>query len=281
MAYHRFATAAGEIACSRTFNDWCDGLLRPFIAFERMVCCLGRVTVNGFVVDGVQSIGWPASLVPEPGAVVALSSGCSLDRCFSSGEPQWIAGRPADDREVMLDSTAGPLGPTSAIDAAQPNEAASRRFRSAQHTSCDSRRRSQPAATVAGILVHGTKTSGGQPSSYFTLLAPYEPDSSTQLLKARMVAPYLHQAQVAVSWHRTLERSNVATTALSPKELEVLRWMVAGKTNAEIAAIAHRSKATIKNQVSSLIAKLNVTNRSQAVGVAHELGLVQRRSRIE
>lgn len=63
--------------------------------------------------------------------------------------------------------------------------------------------------------------------------------------------------------------------ALSRKELEVLRMMAGGYSNKEISIAIHKSEGTVKNQVSSILAKLGVRDRTQAVLRAINLGLLQ------
>lgn len=62
--------------------------------------------------------------------------------------------------------------------------------------------------------------------------------------------------------------------ALSRKELEVLRMMAGGYSNKEISIAIFKSEGTVKNQVSSILAKLGVRDRTQAVLRAINLGLL-------
>lgn len=64
------------------------------------------------------------------------------------------------------------------------------------------------------------------------------------------------------------------TEELSPKELEVLRLMAGGYSNREISTAIHKSEGTVKNQVSSILEKLRVRDRTQAVLRAINLGLL-------
>ena len=61
---------------------------------------------------------------------------------------------------------------------------------------------------------------------------------------------------------------------LSKKELEVLRMMAGGYSNKEISIAIFKSEGTVKNQVSSVLAKLGVRDRTQAVLRAINLGLL-------
>jgi len=60
-------------------------------------------------------------------------------------------------------------------------------------------------------------------------------------------------------------------TQLTPRENEVLRWMVEGKRNGEIATILQKSPRTVEKQVQSILAKLAVENRASAIIRAMEL----------
>lgn len=62
--------------------------------------------------------------------------------------------------------------------------------------------------------------------------------------------------------------------ALSAKELEILRLMAAGFSNREIAQSVFKSEGTVKNQVSAILLKLGVRDRTKAVLKAIDLGLL-------
>ena len=57
---------------------------------------------------------------------------------------------------------------------------------------------------------------------------------------------------------------------LTPRELEVLRLVAAGKTNRAIAAELVLSERTVERHVSNIFAKLGVSTRSAATAFAYE-----------
>jgi len=63
-------------------------------------------------------------------------------------------------------------------------------------------------------------------------------------------------------------------SALTPRELEVLRLLGRGLSNAELATELHLSEATVKTHLARIFAKLNLRDRAQAVVIAYETGLI-------
>jgi DNA-binding CsgD family transcriptional regulator len=62
---------------------------------------------------------------------------------------------------------------------------------------------------------------------------------------------------------------------LSTRELEVLRCIVQGCTNKEIARKMYISEQTAKNHITHILKKMNVTDRTAAAVMALRLGLIK------
>ncbi|MEI6778629.1 MAG: response regulator transcription factor [Chloroflexales bacterium] len=65
------------------------------------------------------------------------------------------------------------------------------------------------------------------------------------------------------------------TDKLTGREVDVLRLIAHGFSNADIATRLHLSEGTVRNHVSALLAKLEVTDRTQAAVIAMQHGLGQ------
>ncbi len=64
---------------------------------------------------------------------------------------------------------------------------------------------------------------------------------------------------------------------LTERELTVLRLLAHGRTNTELAHELHVSEGTVKTHVSSILSKLGLRDRVQAVVFAYDTGLVEPR----
>ena len=84
----------------------------------------------------------------------------------------------------------------------------------------------------------------------------------------------LHSFAPLISSPLTVDNSTVPVERLSPQELRVLRLLVAGLSNTDIAQELVVSTNTIKTQVKSIYRKLNVNSREEARQIARELKLL-------
>ena len=73
---------------------------------------------------------------------------------------------------------------------------------------------------------------------------------------------------------RPTRRSTAPVEALSPRELEVLRLLATGAPNQRIAETLVVGVTTVKTHVRNVLAKLDATNRTEAVARARELGVL-------
>jgi DNA-binding NarL/FixJ family response regulator len=107
-----------------------------------------------------------------------------------------------------------------------------------------------PEQLVAGVR---TVRAGDQ------LLAPS--------ITRRLIERFAPTAEAPATVHRDL-------AVLSPRELEVLRLLARGLSNAELAARLQLGETTVKTHVSRILLKLDLRDRAQAIVLAYETGLV-------
>ena len=92
-----------------------------------------------------------------------------------------------------------------------------------------------------------------------------------------LLAPDITRRLIEQFVHRPPPGTTVppALGELTPREVEVLRLVARGLSNAEIAAVLVVGETTVRTHVTRILAKLGVRDRVQAVVTAYESGLVQ------
>ena len=92
-----------------------------------------------------------------------------------------------------------------------------------------------------------------------------------------LVVPFLHVAwmRTRINWpgDGTVVKPAVESV-LTARETEILQWIYHGKSNIEIGMILNISALTVKNHVQKILRKLNVLNRTQAIGKALALRIL-------
>lgn len=123
------------------------------------------------------------------------------------------------------------------------------------------------------LLSHGVHDADGRALSLFTFACRAGSIGARQLYLAQILAPAMHAAWVRTQVTRASGASDKTSGAsvLTVRELDILKWIYLGKSNFEIGAILKISPLTVKNHVQKILRKLNVVNRTQAIGKALEL----------
>ncbi|MBT2500806.1 response regulator transcription factor [Agromyces sp. ISL-38] len=147
------------------------------------------------------------------------------------------------------------------------------------------------ASATASIVAAGSGTRVLVLTTYETddhILAAIEAGASGYLLKAAPQAEILEGIRAVAAGETVLAPSiaaklvsrvraaaaSVDVPALSPRELEVLALVAAGRSNPEIARELHIGEATVKTHLLHAFEKLEVNDRTRAVTRAMELGLL-------
>lgn len=125
-----------------------------------------------------------------------------------------------------------------------------------------------------GVSVPTHERLGVKSMVSFARHAPFSPDSreERQLLSAATVI-----SQCAHVAHRNLSQEEMVgapSRPLSLQEGRCLRWIATGKTSWEIGTILGISETTAVFHIKNVMAKLGVSNRTQAIAVAFRTGLL-------
>lgn len=129
------------------------------------------------------------------------------------------------------------------------------------------------------ILAHGVADERANAHYLYMFLGQTELDRASTREASAVLMPFIdcglrkllgRPDTQAVDPHRMRARAEAVRPAgggdaLSRREIEVMGWVCAGKTNLEIADLLGLSKATVKNHLRRIFQKLEVMNRAQAV----------------
>ena len=92
-----------------------------------------------------------------------------------------------------------------------------------------------------------------------------------------LLAPSITRRLIEEFARRPSPRSGLSPelVGLTTREIDVLKRLAGGLSNAEIAAKLYLGEATVKTHVSNMLMKVGLRDRVQAVVLAYESGLVQ------
>ncbi len=119
-------------------------------------------------------------------------------------------------------------------------------------------------------FTHGVRNFTGEEGSLFSLSGRTVEHNERTATILNLAIPHLHQALCrAVKYSGTH-----AGGTLSPREREVLKWMMQGKSTWDISKIIHISERTVYFHAKNIKQKLNASSRTHAVAIALEDGIL-------
>ena len=222
------------------FFSWTQGLLQSLIRHELLICtlCLGKPPA--FRADGF------SMTTPDPSTLsdIFLRDTAVAPALLKAWEEKRY-------QPVVWDLAGNPLG-----------------------SGAFTRDLERLGATQ--LLVHGVHDADGRALTLFTFACRPGSIGPRQTYLAQLLTPALHASWVRTQLQRTPTSADKASSqsVLTVRELDILKWIYLGKSNFEIGAILKISPLTVKNHVQKILRKLNVVNRTQAIGKSLELRIL-------
>jgi len=222
------------------FFSWTQGLLQSLIRHELLICtlCLGKPPA--FRADGF------SMTTPDPSTLsdIFLRDTSVAPALLKAWEERRF-------QPVVVDLSSTQLG-----------------------SGAFSREVERLGATQ--LLVHGVHDADGRAITLFTFACRPGSVGPRQTYLAQLLTPSLHSSWVRTQLQRTPTSADKASnqSVLTVRELDILKWIYLGKSNFEIGAILKISPLTVKNHVQKILRKLNVVNRTQAIGKSLELRIL-------
>ena len=224
------------------FFSWTQGLLQSLIRHELLICALGHGKPPSFRADGF------SMTTPDPSTFsdLFLRDAAVAPTLLKAWEERRY-------QPVIFDcSPSSPLG----------NGAFTRELE---------------RLGANQLLVHGVHDADGRALSMFVFACRPASVGPRQAYLAQLLAPSMHAAWVRTQLQRRAEGGSERAqggSVLTVRELDILKWIYLGKSNFEIGAILKISPLTVKNHVQKILSKLNVVNRTQAIGKSLELRIL-------
>lgn len=223
------------------FTAWCREALSRYLPHGAFICCLGKVEADGRRARPIEILAheFPQAFVHadlcQPGNFRANI----MRYWLGSGEP--ILANAEEVAGIIND----PDGLTN--------------FH---------------AGGLSNIAAHGMHDFTRVYVSHFSFHKIPEHLEERHARFLEILVPPMHAAMIRVV-HQAQREVLIPSESvrLTQRELEILGWISLGKTNDEISIILGTRFKTVKNQVQSILVKLRVNNRAQAVAKAEKLGL--------
>lgn len=226
--------ASLRVHARHQFFTWTQGLLQNLIKHEILVCALRDADASSFHVDGFAT----SSIEPT----VFSDSFCQDTAMVPHLLKTW-----EDNHFHPVTAETGPASPFA--------------------NSAFGRALSRIGTDI--VFAHGTYDVFGKLASLFTFACHTKDTGPHQLYMIEVIVPFLHLAWTRIRINRPTDVTGATSTGvdrLTAREQEILKWIHIGKSNIEIGLILGISPLTVKNHVQNILRKLNVQNRTQAVG---------------
>lgn len=129
---------------------------------------------------------------------------------------------------------------------------------------------------LKNAVVHGVWSVCGELSGLYVFgRVPLATARGRTVLFTEMLVPTIHATFSRVLRSESPVIAGAARGILRARELQIIRLIREGRTNADIAAVLNLSPWTVKNHLHNILRKLGAENRSQAVASAMVLGLFE------
>ncbi len=241
----RSIESALQVRRRRQFFLWAQGQVQGLLPHEIMVCIQFGASDEVLHVECLHSVVLDDAQIdflcnPHDGLAVRLAHHCRVEETL----PCTIVSKPDDTHPI-----------------------------SRMRIEMDGRK-------LGGVLVHGTERLPGG-ASFFAVFGLAETPTTRHTFFLELLLPYLHlllHRVVLNTENGTAVISHNASSPVTHREIDVLRWVKEGKSNYEIGIILGISGLTVKNHLQKIYKKLNVQNRAQAVSRIISLRLLENSS---
>jgi LuxR family transcriptional regulator, quorum-sensing system regulator CviR len=116
---------------------------------------------------------------------------------------------------------------------------------------------------------YGVRNISGNKGSIFCFAAEKMKKEKRTELILELLVPHYHE-----TLNRILSKNHADRTILSPREEEIMKWIMQGKNTWEVSIILKISERTVKFHIDNIMKKLDAVNRTHAVAIALRENLI-------
>ena len=219
------ATCASEECFAELIRTW----VRPLLPHGVLIAALGRIDLEHLQIQRAITVDCSPDVLPQIRTLINLRDRPVLQRWLRTREPQVL--QLPDDEALM-----------SALE-----------------------RKEIQIFGLGRIAIHGVVDLMARSGSYFSFGRVDDSlDREVAMQALRLVVPSLHQALLQ-TFRAAGASCRDPLAELTPTERELMHWVLAGRSNGEIAQLRNRSPATVRNQIHSAFVKMGVGSRSEAI----------------
>jgi len=228
------ARACSDCDCTEALREIVETQVRFLLPHQGALLVVGRRWQNQLRITHVVSVGYPEAALRNALGVESLSERKAFQTWLSNGRP------------LVLDLPAD----------------------AGQMSACEAREICE--FQLGRIAAHGLLDPAREMGSYMSYAGVEPTWPKTRVTKAlQFITAPLHMALMQALTDE--EDRDAKQPTLSPTELQLVRWLAQGLTNADMAHLRQRSVNTIRNQLSALFSKLNASNRTEALARAQKM----------
>lgn len=232
LHFARFAEAACTVHDKASFTQLVDTQVRPLVPHGFMLAVIGQLSFDHLTVHHHVAVNYPDWALAHVTQPSSMRERPLLQRWLHTRAPVIVCTK--GDRHLMSEREI---------------------FES-------------EAIQMNRLALHGLPDLTSRMGSYFSFAdVDTKVDAQTLAHRLKLITPLLHVALFQATRQETKPGLG-GIRNLTAIEQELLMWLVAGRTNEEMAHLRQRSPATIRNQLFKLYLKLGVATRAEAAAVA-------------
>lgn len=222
------------------FREFVRSYVRPIFPHKMLIVAVGRVTFDQISVEELVAVDYPQEYVDKINRHTNFKNRPVVAEWFAKQTPLLI--------DPSLQSTK-----MSELELKEVREYG-----------------------LGKLAIHGQIDIAQRMATYFSFagVPDLKPECSKML---ELIIPHAHNVLMK-AFRATLGKRRCVL--LTEKEIEVMKWIVLGRTNSEIAIILSKSEKTVRNQIQSILRKMDVSNRTELISKADEVGYLLELKRV-